>query len=245
MTPKLMAEKRFFILPPERKVVPMSGDPMNNPYGSAPGPSAPQPSASAQAGLNYPLTIKFKILAIAPQVSVFDATGNMVCYVQQKLFRFKEQVTVYRDNTKSQVFCEINADRIIDFSAFYQFTDAGGNSLGGIRRKGWRSLWKAHYELVDEANQMQMSIQEENPFAKVMDSMLGEIPVLGLFSGYMFNPKYLVTDLNGQPVLRITKSRSFLESTFQLEALAPIDPVDELRIMLGTLMLIFLERARG
>lgn len=196
--------------------------------------------------MNYPLSIKFKILALAPQVTVTDSTGNMVCYVQQKLFKFKEHITVYEDNTKSSVFCEINADRIIDFSAFYRFSDAQGNPLGGIRRKGWKSLWKAHYELVDENNNLLMTIHEENPVAKLLDGMVGEVPVVGLFSGYMFNPKYLVTHTSGQDIMRVTKQRSMLESGFRLDALVQgIDPVDELRILLGSLMMIFLERARG
>jgi len=44
--------------------------------------------------MQYPLSIRFKIFALAPQVSVTDGAGNLMCYVQQKLFRFKEQVTV-------------------------------------------------------------------------------------------------------------------------------------------------------
>lgn len=196
--------------------------------------------------MQYPLNIRFKIFALAPQVSVTDGAGNLVCYVQQKLFRFKEQVTVYRDTSKTALFCDINADRIIDFSAFYRFTDRSGADLGGIRRKGWRSIWKAHYELVNENGQHVMTIQEENPMAKFMDGMLGEIPVLGIFSGYMFNPKYLVVGLDGTPIMRITKERSFLESGFKLDVLVQgLDPVDELRILMGTLMLIFLERKRG
>lgn len=196
--------------------------------------------------MQYPLMINFKIFTIAPQVSVTDAAGNLVCFVQQKLFRFKEQVTVYRDQSKTALFCDINADRIIDFSAFYRFTDPEGNELGGVRRKGWKSIWKAHYELVDENKQQTMSIQEENPMAKVMDSLLGEVPVLGMFSGYLFNPKYLVTAMDGTPVMRISKERSFLETGFRLDALVQgLDPVEELRILMGTLMMIFLERARG
>jgi len=91
-----------------------------------------------------------------------------------------------------------------------------------------------------------MTIHEENPMAKFMDGMLGEIPVLGIFSGYLFNPKYLVTALDGTPVMRITKERSFLESGFKLDALVQgLDPEDELRILMGALMMIFLERKRG
>jgi hypothetical protein len=37
--------------------------------------------------MNHPLTMTFRILALAPQVHVRDATGATVCYVRQKLLR--------------------------------------------------------------------------------------------------------------------------------------------------------------
>lgn len=40
--------------------------------------------------LNYPLTMSFKIVAINPQVTVTDTSGQVVAYVKQKAFRLKE-----------------------------------------------------------------------------------------------------------------------------------------------------------
>ena len=47
--------------------------------------------------MNYPLDLSFKILAIAPQISVSDANGALVLYVKQKAFKLKEDVTIYAD----------------------------------------------------------------------------------------------------------------------------------------------------
>ena len=116
--------------------------------------------------MNYPLTMSFRILAIAPQILVRNAAGEMVCYVRQKLFRLKENVVVFRDETQKDILCEIRADRIIDWSASYHFYDKSGSTFGGVRRKGMRSLWKAHYELLDDDNQHYATINEVNPMAK-------------------------------------------------------------------------------
>ena len=195
--------------------------------------------------MDYPIEMRFKILALAPQISVIDAKGSPVCYVQQKLFKLKEAVTVYSDATKQQRLCEIKADRVIDFSASYHFFDTTGECFGGVRRKGMRSIWSAHYDVVDESNQQIASITEENPMAKVFDSLLGEVPFASLLSGYMFNPRYLLTTVAGQPTLRLKKQPAILEGKFLLEKLAPIDPVHELCCIMSFLMMSLLERMRG
>ena len=67
--------------------------------------------------MNYPLQLTFKLVALAPQLKVTDASGATVCYVRQKMFRLKESVEVFADETRTEKLCEIRADRIIDFSA--------------------------------------------------------------------------------------------------------------------------------
>jgi len=195
--------------------------------------------------MNYPLDMKFRILAFAPQISVIDAGGATICYVQQKMFRLKEAVNVFTDQSKKQLLCEIKSDRVIDFSACYSFFDTSGEKFGSVSRKGMRSLWKAHYEINDEDGNRYASISEENPMAKVFDSLLGEIPVVGLLCGYFFHPMYLGTSVNGSSLFRLTKQRSFLESSYKIDKLADADPVEELRALMSMIMMALLERRRG
>lgn len=195
--------------------------------------------------MDYPLNMSFKILALAPQIKVVDAKGENVCYVKQKMFKLKEAVNVFSDDSKQSLLCEIKADRIIDWSACYHFFDTSGESFGAVRRKGTRSIWKAHYEVLDENENHISTIEEENPMAKVADSFLGEIPVVGMFSGYLFHPKYLLKGVDGQPKLRMTKQAAMWEGKYTLEKLVDYDPVDELRALMAFLMMALLERARG
>lgn len=194
--------------------------------------------------MNYPLQLRFKLFALAPQIYVQDATGADVCYVKQKLFRLREKVEVYTNSSRQQLLCTIAADRVIDFSANYNFRTPDGRPIGSVRRRGLRSIWKAHYQVLDGAGQPEFEIHEINPFAKVMDSIIGEIPILGMFSGFFFNPKYAVTQ-NGNQVLTMTKHRSFLESKFTIDQTSPVQPQDELRLVLSLLMFVLMERKRG
>ena len=199
-----------------------------------------------QFPLQYPLTISFKIVALAPQLTVRDANGNLLAYVRQKLFKLKEAITVYADESQTQPLYAINADRIIDFSARYNFTTQNGTALGSIKRSGMRSLWKAHYE-IDEGNTATptMSIKEENAWIKVIDGLVGEIPILGMFSGYLFHPAYLVTRQDGTVVTRVEKQPAFFEGKFTIENKAPVNAAEEQSILLSTIMLLMLERDRG
>lgn len=195
--------------------------------------------------MNYPLQLSFKLLAIASQIYVRDANGQLLGYVKQKLFKLKEDINVFADEGQTQLLYNIKADRVIDFSAKYNFTDANGQFLGSLKRKGMRSILKANYEVYDERDQQVYQIHEENAWIKVVDSLLGEVPVLGMFTGYLFNPAYIVERMDGSPVARLAKQPAFFEGIFQLEPKSQIAPEEEARVLLSVLGMTLLERARG
>ena len=195
--------------------------------------------------MDFPIKLSFKKIALAPQISVFDAHGNLKFYVKQKLFKLKEAITVFADREQTQPLYSINADRVIDFSARYHFKDQNGISLGSIKRQGARSIWKARYDIYDTNEQIVMQIQEENAWVKVMDAFFGEIPILGILSGYLFNPVFLVELPDDTLVLRVKKEPALLESEFIIEQIMPLDDDQQLRTILSILMMVLLERARG
>jgi uncharacterized protein YxjI len=194
--------------------------------------------------MNYPLQLSFKILAIAQQVSVSDAGGNIICFAKQKAFKLKEAVTVFADAGQTQPLYSINADRMLDFSAHYRFTDKAGTPLGSIRRQGMKSFWKANYEITDGAT-VAMTLKEDNPWVKLVDGFLGEIPILGMFTGYFLHPAYTISRPNGPPLLHIEKRAAFFEGKFIIQKQADLTPEEETRALLGIIMMVLLERSRG
>lgn len=220
----------------------------SNPYAPPPLPVFPATDDISRQlqGLQYPLTLSFKILALASQATVMDAGGRTVLYTRQKLLKFKEHVEIWTDASQGTRLADIKANKVIDWSARYFFTDAAGAPVGSVGRRGWRSLWKAHYEVFNPGdNSTYFSIQEENGWTKVLDSLLGEIPILGIFSGYFLHPSYLATRADGTPVMRLTKQPAFWEGRFRIEKLAEVTPREELNLLLSFLMMILLERSRG
>jgi len=52
--------------------------------------------------LAYPVKMSFKLLAVAPQISVRDANDTEVMYVKQKLFKLKEEINIFANEVISE-----------------------------------------------------------------------------------------------------------------------------------------------
>lgn len=197
--------------------------------------------------MNFPLSLRFKLLALSPQIYVTDAAQQPVLYVKQKLFKLREKIEVFHDDSRTQLFCTIQANKMIDWSARYFFTAADGTNLGSVGRKGLRSLWRAHYEIFAPGDDTaDFEIHEENPWAKVGDSFFGELPLIGMFAGFLFHPRYLITrKATGQPVFRLTKQSAFWEGKFIIEKFGDATEQEEVALTLSLFMLILLEKNRG
>jgi hypothetical protein len=212
--------------------------------------------------ITFPVTLRFKFFALASQIYVSDASGKQLLYVKQKLFKLKEHVMVYRDDSQQHLLYEIKADKMLDFSAKYTFWDAtSGERIGHTARIGMRSIWRASYDTYDGDGNLLYSTQEENPFVKLIDGILEAIPlvgpILGIFQGMFLNPRYSIRDEHTQhQVFTLIKRKSITEGIFTLEPATEANPraVEEtgsLRdeqielVLLSILMMALLEKNRG
>ena len=195
--------------------------------------------------LQYPLFLKFKLTTLSSDFTITDSNENSLAYVRQKMFRLKEDVVVFNNESKSQENFRIRANQWIDFNASYAITDSFGKNLGKIARKGMRSIWKATYNIFDQNDTQKYKVQEENAWVKVLDGMVGEIPIIGMFTGYFLNPSYIVHDNNGKEIYRLRKMPSFFGRKFQLDQLNDIADEEETLVVLSLMMMVLLERAKG
>ena len=225
--------------------------PEENPYAPPKAPLQSEQSTGDQLApylenLVYPLKFTFRVLTLAPRMDVVDATGRSVLHVRQRLFKFKEHIEIFSDATRKTKLADIRADRIIDWSARYSFTDFANALIGSLGRKGWRSLWRANYEVFNPGDQsVDFNSREENPFAKFVDGLVGQIPLIGLLTLYLFHPRYIAARANGEGVLRMHKLPAFLQGKFSIERLADSTPRETMNLLLSFIMVTMLERRRG
>lgn len=199
----------------------------------------------------YPLELRFKLIALAPRIIVTDSTGQQVAFVHQKTFKLKEDIRIYSDESKSREIYRIGADRVLDISAKYHFTDATNNQpLGYVQPKALRSIWRSTYVIYDVNGKPLYHIKEDNPWVKIGDALLSEVPVLGLFTGYFLNPAYTAyrggdEEDTSAPVMKLTKQPAFFESMFTVTQDAEMTPEEEVALLLAVLLMIQFQRRRG
>jgi len=194
--------------------------------------------------MQFPITMEFKLLALTPQVSVTDANGQLVCFVKQKMFKLKEKIDIFQDVEKQTALFSISADKVLDYSARYRFTDPLGQEIGSTKRHGRKSIWKARYDIY-QGEQVEATIKEDNAWVKVGDGLFSEIPFVGMLSGYVFNPTYTVADPNGTVLAKIKKRPGFTSRTFEIDKISEMSEASETRIVLAILMMTLRERRRG
>jgi len=194
----------------------------------------------------YPLNFRFNIGTLSNDFTATDANGNILAYVRQKIMTIKSQVDVFSDTNKTHKTYTINADAWLKFNISFTFTNLQNNQqFGRIVRKGVKSLWKSRYEIYDENDRQDLLIQEENAWVKVGDYLFSHLPSIGIFTGYIFNPSYIITRPDGTQVVRIKKEASFMGHSFSVQKIGHFEQGEEERILFGTMMMLLVERRRG
>jgi len=111
------------------------------------------------------------------------------------------------------------------------------------RRKTLKSFWTATFHIYDANDQHLYTIKERSGFVRMMDGLIGELPVVSFFSGYIFNPKYVLTNAQGQELMEASKEQSFFGRRFKLHQYQTSEH-DQL-FVLSYMMLLISDRNRG
>lgn len=94
--------------------------------------------------------LKRQVFALTGKFRYYDPMGNLIMFSEQKMFKLREDIRVYADEEKMQEVLMIQARQIIDFSAAYDVIDsATGEKAGTLRRKGFKSILRDEWEVLD------------------------------------------------------------------------------------------------
>ena len=116
----------------------------------------------------------FKLFGAA--FHVYDGDGNLVGYSKQKAFKLKEDIRIYTDESMSSEVLSIQARQIVDFSAAYDIVDArSGERVGAARRKGWSSIARDSWELLDTSDTPVATVQEDSMMMAMMRHLLSNL----------------------------------------------------------------------
>ncbi len=194
--------------------------------------------------LSYPLDARFKFFALSQTIHIRAHNGELAFCVKQKAFKLKEDIRIFADEAQTRPLFTIKADKIIDWSASYTATTDSGVPVCTVRRKGAKSLWRATYEVFVN-DRLVCTITEKNPWVKVWDGLIQQIPIVGILSCFLFHPVYTVLAPNGEEILAATKQSSLLEGKFGITAGVALTAELEYPAITGIFMTLLLERRRG
>ena len=166
--------------------------------------TAPQ-SSSAPERARFHVAQKISPLQNVYRVHA-DAAGEpgpLIAYAKQKRLAFKEQFTLFRDESASQQVLTIVADRRLDVRSVMTVRDPSGVVVGSLRKRGAVSLLRSTWEL--EQPGLPLVVVEERSLAVALLRRLwglvpfvGDVPVPWVFH---FDGK----DPQGQVVLTHTR----------------------------------------
>lgn len=101
---------------------------------------------------------------LGAEVRIYDETKtNLLFFVKQKAFKLKEDITIFSDESQTKELLKIQAKKVIDFSAAYNVTNTEtGEKLGALRRKGFKSMLRDSWEVLDKDDNVIGKIDEDS-----------------------------------------------------------------------------------
>ncbi|GLY04624.1 hypothetical protein [Actinoplanes rectilineatus] len=93
--------------------------------------------------------------------------AGVLAFAQQKRLAFKEQVTLYTDDTKQYPLLGFKARQVIDLGATYDVTDPAGQPIGLFRKNFAASLLRSTW-IVEQPGYGEITGQERNMWVAVL-----------------------------------------------------------------------------
>jgi hypothetical protein len=107
--------------------------------------------------------LKKQVFALTGILRIFNPQDQLVLFSQQKLFKLKEDIRVFADEIKNRELLNIRARQILDFSAYYDVLDSQYSTrVGGLRRKGFRSIVQDEWEVFDPQEKIIGNLKEDS-----------------------------------------------------------------------------------
>jgi len=170
--------------------------------------------------------VRRKILTIAgASFHVYDKDMRVVAFSRQKAFKLKEDIRVYTDESKSTELLSIQARQIVDFSAAYDIVDsAEQKKIGAARRKGWSSIMRDSWELLDENDHPVAQLREDSAMAAFFRRFLSNL----------IPQKYVLSSADGAELALLRVRFNPFVYKLEVEVTGDTDP----RMVLGAAVLL-------
>jgi hypothetical protein len=130
------------------------------------------------------LIIEQKITAFVNKYKVFGVAENgekagLIAFAQQKRLAFKERVTFYSDEQKTNPVFSFRAEKVFDVHGRYFVEDVDGQIIGMFKKEFTKSLIVSTWKVLDANGTERFLIKESNTALAVLRRFIGFVPYLG------------------------------------------------------------------
>ena len=133
------------------------------------------------------------------------APGELIAFVEQKRFTFKEDIRFYADETKQVELLRIKARQRFDPAARYDITGPNGEKVGEIQKVFGRSLLRSTYRLFDANGVETCEAQERNLAVALFRRVIGLVPYVGDLADWLPIPYHFVFTRDGKVLVHHTR----------------------------------------
>jgi uncharacterized protein YxjI len=114
-----------------------------------------------------------------------NEAGEPFCFVEQKRFKFKEDIRFFTDDTKTTELLRIKARQRFDPRARYDVTAPDGSKIGEIQKVFGKSLIRSTYTMFDAAGNEVATVQEQKLWVALFRRLVGFVPYVGDFADWL------------------------------------------------------------
>jgi uncharacterized protein YxjI len=130
------------------------------------------------------LIVEQKITALVNKYSIYTANedgsrGELMALAQQKRLAFKEKVSFYADNSKSELAFTFRAEKAMDIHGKFFVEDAVGTQIGMFKKDFKKSLVNSTWHILNPDDSITLSISETNQTLATLRRYASFIPIVG------------------------------------------------------------------
>ena len=143
--------------------------------------------------------------------------GDAIAFVEQKRFKFKEDIRFYTDASKTQELLRIKARQRFDPRATYDITDEAGTKIGEITKVFGASLLRSTFR-VNDANGQELFISTEKSMGVAVGRRaVGFIPYVENVANWLPIPYHFVFTRGDQVLVNHTRERWKLTDHYRID----------------------------
>jgi uncharacterized protein YxjI len=181
--------------------------------------------------------LRQKIKLVINQYEFFLPNGDQpdepICFVEQKRFKFKEDIGFFLDQAKTHELLRIKARQRFDPRATYDITDEAGAKIGEIQKVFGASLLRSTFRINGPDGQELFISTEKNMWIALLRRAVGFIPYVENVANWLPIPYHFVFKRGDQLLGENRRQLGKLRDVYTIDMTADSERTIDRRLVLA------------